>query len=74
LVIESNSRFIRGYELREGSILRSYKNAPVKSYTRAKVARIGQCGRRLRKRVPVQLHGELTLTRLPLKAFVKEGA
>lgn len=74
LVIESNSRFLRGYELREGAILRSYRSAPVKSYTRCKIARIAQCGRRLRRRTPAQLHGQLTLTRLPLKEYVKQGA
>lgn len=74
LIIESNHRFIRGYELREGSIVRSYKDAPVKSYTRSKIARIGQCGRRLRRRIPVELHEELTLKRLSLNHFVKEGA
>ena len=74
LVTESTPAFIRGYEVREGSITRPFAKAKVKSYTRNKIAVVGQCGRRLRKRVPADLHNSSTLVRLNLVSFVKEGA
>ena len=46
LVIESNARFIRGYELREGTEVRELKDAPIKSYSRQKIARDRQVSHR----------------------------
>jgi hypothetical protein len=73
LVIESNANYFRGFELREGSETRSFQKAPVKTYTRSKVALIGQCGRRLRKRTPAKLHHQVTLQRISYLQLVKEG-
>jgi hypothetical protein len=74
LVTEVTPTVIRGYEVREGAITRPFASAPIKSYTRNKIAKIGQCGRRLRKRTPADLHAKTTLTRLGLADFVKQGA
>ncbi len=38
LVIENTRTIITGYELREGNIVRNLKNAPIKSYTKTKIA------------------------------------
>jgi len=73
LVTENTPKFFRGYELREGSTTRVYKNAPIKSYTKAKIAKVGQCGRRLRKRTPQYLHEEMTLKRHNLAEVVLKG-
>jgi hypothetical protein len=73
LVIESNSKYIRGIELREGSIERNFQDAPVKTYTRDKIATIAQCGSRLRKRTPKTLHNKITLERQRLVDLVKKG-
>jgi hypothetical protein len=73
LVVESNSRVITGFELREGSEVRSYNRAPVKSYRRQRIAQVKQCGRRLRKRVDVRQHGNTTLQRVSLVDLVTRG-
>lgn len=73
LVIESNARYFRGFELREGSDTRSFNKAPIKTYAKAKVAKIRQCGRRLRRRTPVKYHDQVTMRRLSYQQLVKEG-
>lgn len=42
LIIENTENMIRGYEVREGKIIRSTSNAPVKSYSKSKIARFNQ--------------------------------
>lgn len=44
IVIESKPRFLRGYELREGSTIRNLSEAPVKTYTKSKIAKQSQLG------------------------------
>ncbi len=39
LVIETTSNHIRGYELREGSLVRELKKAPIKTYKKSKIAK-----------------------------------
>ena len=73
LVIETTPTLIRGYELRTGSIVRPFNKAPVRSYTRSKIATIGQCGCRLRKRTPKKYHEKTTFSRNGLLDLVKEG-
>ena len=73
LVTEVTSTQICGYELRDGAIIRPFTKAPIKSFTRNKIAKIGQCGRRLRKRTPAELQTNTTLTRLGWVDFVKQG-
>lgn len=75
LVTESNSKFIRGYEVRTGSTVRELPivNCPIKTYARSKIAKIAQCGRRLRKRTPKNLHGQITLERKSLFHLLKKG-
>lgn len=73
LVIEATSRRITGFELREGSEVRNYRKAPVKSYRRTKIAKVRQCGRRLRKRVDSRLLSKTTLQRVSLVDLVKKG-
>ena len=73
LVITATSRRITGFELREGLEKRNYKNAPIKSYRRAKIAKVKQCGRRLRKRVEPRQLNKTTLQRVSLVDLVKRG-
>jgi hypothetical protein len=73
LIIEVNSRVITGFELRDGSEIRNFKTAPVKSYCKNKIAKIKQCGRRLRNRVDVNLLNKTTLKRASLIDLVKRG-
>lgn len=74
LVIESNSRWIRGYELREGDIeRRATTKAPIKTYSRNKIAKIGQCGRRLKNRTPKNLHNQITLIRQSTREVFVSG-
>jgi hypothetical protein len=74
LVTEVTPTTLCGYEMREGAITRAFSEAPIKSYARNKIAKVGQCGKRLRKRTPANLHAKSTLTRLTLVDFVKQGA
>jgi len=74
LITESTPTLIRGYEIREGSITRSFNKAPIKSYRRTNIAKIGQCGRRLRKRTPNNLHENTTLIRMKFVDLIKQGA
>lgn len=72
LVIESNSQWFRGYELREGSNVRNFGSAPVKTYRRNKVAKIKQCGR-LKKRFSENELTLSTLKRKPLLDLITNG-
>jgi hypothetical protein len=73
LVVENNKNLLTGYELREGSVTRNFDQAPIKSYRHSKIARIEQCGRRLRKRTPKDNHQNTTYVRRSLLDLVKEG-
>ena len=74
LVVTATSRTITGYELREGSEVRNYTKAPIKSFRRAKIAKVNQCGRRLRRRVESRQLNKTTLQRVSLVDIVKRGA
>lgn len=71
LVIESNKDIIRGYELREGSIVRNAKDAPIKSYSRKNIAK----GESLRKDNPMRKTSpkKSTLVRQELLDLVVSG-
>lgn len=72
LVIESNRDFIQGYELREGTTVRTAEKAPVKTYLRSKIAR----GMSLRANNPIRKSSpnKSTLVRRPLIDIIKVGA
>jgi len=74
LITESTPRYIKGYELREGSTVRTFSQAPVKTYARSNIAKVGQCGRRLRRRTPKKYHKDSTFQTLPLVDLVQSGA
>ena len=71
LVIESNKNYIRGYELREGNEIRSAEKAPIKTYSRAKIAK----GMSLRKENPVRKLSpqKSTLVRKNLLDIIAKG-
>lgn len=72
LIIEENENFIRGYELREGRIVRKAKESPVKTYRHDRIAN----GNSLRKNSPIRIlyPNRSTLTRKPLIDIIKTGA
>ncbi|RDJ35610.1 MAG: hypothetical protein DWQ19_12395 [Crenarchaeota archaeon] len=76
LIIETTDRVITGYELREGSTIREFKDAPVKSYSRKKIAKVGQLdSRRVLKRTAKQNQlNRTTLVRSDLKELIRRGA
>jgi hypothetical protein len=51
LLIECKQNYIRGYELREGRVVREYKNAPIKTYRRSRIAKESDLGAR-KHRIP----------------------
>lgn len=71
LVIESNRDFIRGYELREGSDTRVAEKAPIKTYTRRKIAK----GMNLRAENPLRKKApeKSTLMRKTLMNLIETG-
>jgi hypothetical protein len=74
LITENHKNYFRGYEMREGSVVRTkISQAPIKSYSKSKIAKIGQCGRRLRKRVPQNMHSQSTYERGRLMDLVTRG-
>jgi len=64
---------ITGYEIRVGSNTRPLHKAPVKSFSRSKIAVISQCGMRLRNRTPKKLHSKSTFERKGLVDLVLNG-
>ncbi len=71
LIIQSTPQYIRGYELREGSVTRALRNAPVKTYRRSRIATLENLGpaKHREKGPPIT-----TLKRRPLLDLVLEGA
>lgn len=72
LIIESKGNVFTGYELREGSIQREFVNAPIKSYNRNEVARVGDLDRRRRLRKQKSLKSS-TLIRTDLNDLIRNG-
>jgi hypothetical protein len=72
LVIESNLKHIKGYELREGSKVRNFSTAPVKTYFKSKIATFKQCRKELREKSKKILN-KSTLSRYSLTDLVKSG-
>ena len=73
LVTESDNHLMKGYELREGSIVRPLSQAPIKSYCKNKIAAVGQCGCRMRKRIAKKNHNQSTLKRAELLDVLMGG-
>lgn len=71
LVTTQDKDSITGYELREGSKTRPAKYAPVKTYSRAKIARTNN----LRQDNPLRNKGQTksTLIRKPLIDLIESG-
>ena len=72
LVVEQNKKFISGYELREGNIVRVADKAPIKTYLRERIAK----GNSLRNDNPVRKlkPNKSTLVRKPLINIIEAGA
>jgi hypothetical protein len=73
LIHSITSKLITGYEIREGNEVRSFKSAPIKSYRRDRIARVEQCGRRLKARTPKNQLKKTTFRRTSLLDLVKSG-
>jgi hypothetical protein len=73
VIIKTTEKIITGYELREGSVVRPFKDAPIKSYSRKKIAKIGQIDKRriLRHRLNLK---RTTLVRSDLRELIRYGA
>ncbi len=70
LLIESKKRYIRGYELREGAKVRNYKNAPIKTYSKSKIAKESDLGARKHRKPGPNV---TTLKRMKLLDLLKNG-
>ena len=76
VLIESTSTHLRGFELREGSTIRSFKRSPIKSYRRNNIAKIGELDsrRKIRQTAKKTELAKTTLVRTDLVSLVREGA
>ena len=72
LIIEDKQEFIRGYELREGKIVRSALKSPIKTYRKDKIA----IGEDLRLESPIRklFPKKSTLIRKSLFSVIESGA
>lgn len=70
LVTESTRDYIKGYELRDGNIVRVASKAPVKTYNRAKIAK-GVNLRTAQKQKNAS--SKSTLVRRPLMDLIESG-
>ncbi len=70
LLIENKSHYIRGYELREGSVIRKFSEAPIKSYRKDRIAYMTPYERRKK----VVIHRLHTLERVDVMDLVVKGA
>lgn len=70
LIIESNNNILRGYELREGSITRTLKKSPIKSFKKNKIAKYSDLGKANHKNPGPK---ESTLKRMSLLDFLQIG-
>lgn len=69
LVTESTKTHIKGYELRDGNVIRPAVKAPIKTYNRDKIAK----GLNLRNKRKGSDLTKTTLVRRPLMDLIKVG-
>lgn len=74
LIIEIKKDKITGYELREGAIARDFKDAPIKSYSRSKIARVGDLDQRRALRNKAKSLKTSTFVRSDLNNLIIFGA
>lgn len=71
VITESRARYFRGYEVREGSVVRDLKDAPIKSYNKKKIATQKELGRCKHRNPGPEV---TTLTRACLFELLTAGA
>ena len=75
IVVDSTDHSLTGYELREGKITRKLTKAPIKTFLKTRIARVGQVDARRPIRATakkVQLKNS-TLQRESLADFIRQG-
>jgi hypothetical protein len=70
VLIESKPNYFRGYELREGSEIRNFGQAPIKSFSKSKIARLGQIDRRRKLRASAEGNADLNRSTLQRASFI----
>jgi hypothetical protein len=73
VLIESKPRYFKGYELREGAEVRQFGQAPIKTFSRTKIARVNQIDRRRKLRETAEDPNRTTLERGGFVELVKKG-
>jgi hypothetical protein len=69
LITESTRDYVKGYELREGNVVRLASKAPIKTYNRNKIAK----GVNLRTSNQKLISNKSTLVRRPLMDLIESG-
>ena len=76
LIVENNGKTFTGYELREGTTVRTtLDKAPVKSFRKDRIAEIRQIDgrRKLRRETPQRKQAQTTFARSDLSSLVTDG-
>jgi hypothetical protein len=75
ILIESTNRYLRGYELREGANARTFNKAPIKTYSKDRIAKIRELDARRILRAKAKSHelDNSTLYRSSIVDLVKTG-
>lgn len=75
VLIESKPTYIRGYELREGSRVRELGKAPIKTFTKGRIARISEIDsrRKLRQETSQNELNRTTLERVGFVDLINKG-
>lgn len=75
LIIEDHANHFVGYEMREGSQVRSFESAPVKTYRKDRIAKYGDyCRLRQSEENRMKSPSESTLVRAGIGNILKYGA
>jgi hypothetical protein len=75
LIIESDRKYLKGYELRCGKKVRTRQEAPIRTYLKSEIAKFGDYSRlRNSKKNAGRAATESTLVRTSLKELALAGA
>ena len=74
IIVESSDTILTGYELREGSTVRKFSEAPIKSFRRDRIAKVKQVDRRRVIRKQAASLQKSTLIRDNLSTLITNGA
>jgi hypothetical protein len=73
ILIDVSDQLVTGYELREGMTVRDFRDAPIKSFRKDRIATMGQLDKRWIIVNKTNIN-KTTLRRYPLNDYLRSGA